>query len=283
MNNMNNSTAIFQYPLFYQLPLSLKILYSMVLIVLGIGYLFAMVQVYEVHSGRDGEPGLSVADIRIAYNGNPGASKLEAALKGPMNSMVSPEDKVKIISWVRSGSSQKQYDATIQPILSDNCYGCHDGSNPHMPNLTIYDNVKKLAAIDTGASVVSLVRVSHIHLFGLTFIFTILGIIFSHSYVKKPVLKCVVIAAPFVAIIMDIASWWLTKVSTPFAYVVMIGGALMALSFAYQWVVSMYQLWFFICPDGDVCQEIPGSEEVSEKTGVAAMSAPLVTAKSVVE
>ena len=257
---MKTTDTPFRYPLFYQLPPSLKILYTMVLIILGIGYLFSMIQVYEVHAGRDGAPGLSVDDIRIAYSGNPHSSRIEAALQGPMSSMASAADKGTIISWARKGSDTNAYETTIKPILTAQCYGCHDGSNPNLPNLTSYDNVQKVSVIDTGVSTVSLVRVSHIHLFGLCFIFFVLGIIFTHSYVKRQVLKCIVIAAPFVAIILDIASWWLTKVSTPFAYMVMFGGALMAFSFAYQWTVSMYQLWLFRCPDGEVCQEVPRAE-----------------------
>ena len=52
---------------------------------------------------------------------------------------------------------------------------------------------------------------------------------------------------------LDIASWWLTKVSTGFAYVVMIGGVLMGLSFAFQWLVSFYQILFFKCPPDESC------------------------------
>lgn len=251
---MRSVSTEYRYPLFSQLPPSLKTLYSMVLVVMGIGYVFAMIQIYEVHSERDGLPGLSIEDIRIAYRGNPGNSKLEAALNGPMRNIVTPDNREIIITWVRNGSPKPEYDTAIQNIFSTQCIGCHDGKNPHIPVLTTYDDVKRLSAIDTGVSIGTLVRVSHIHLFGLTFIFFIMGIIFSHSYVKRWELKCAVIAIPFIAIIVDIASWWLTKVSTEFAYVVFIGGGLMGASFAYQWIVSMYQIWFFKCANGETCR-----------------------------
>ena len=48
----------------------------------------------------------------------------------------------------------------------------------------------------TGANVFTLVRVSHIHLFGVTFIFFIVGLIFSHAYVRPVWLKCTVVALP---------------------------------------------------------------------------------------
>lgn len=248
-----NSYSRFSYPTFDQLPQALKVLYTMVLLILGLGYIFAMIQIYEVHSGRDGRPGLSVEDIRIAYSGNKTDTRLEAALKGPMAGMLPGEERAQIIAWVRDGGKEDAFGQTVQPILQNRCLGCHNGSNPHIPSLTSYQEVKNLAQLDTGMSIGTLVRVSHIHLFGLTFIFAFTGLIFSHAYVRRKYLKSIAVAMPFVAIFLDIMSWWLTKVSTPFAYVVFIGGGLMGLSFAYQWFISMYQLWFFKCPDDSVC------------------------------
>ena len=99
---------------------------------------------------------------------------------------------------------------------------CHDGSNPHLPNLIGYDNLKKVTERDTGADVFTLVRVSHIHLFGLTFIFFITGMMFSHAYVRPVWLKCTVVALPFAAIVMDVSAWYLTKLFHPFAWAVML-------------------------------------------------------------
>ena len=52
-----------------ELPLSTRTLYTATLIVLGIGYLFAMIQIYEVDAGRDGKPGLSADDITEGLTG----------------------------------------------------------------------------------------------------------------------------------------------------------------------------------------------------------------------
>jgi hypothetical protein len=235
----------FRYPLFGDLPLALKALYLNILLILGVGYVFAMIQIYVVHAGRDGKPGLSVEDIKIAYSGSKSDTRLEAALKGPMSGMLPDEDRAVIIHWVRSGGSEADYQARVDPILRVRCRSCHNGSSPHIPTLMSYAEVKALAQLDTGVSIGTLVRVSHIHLFGLTFIFGFLGLIFSHAYVRSQALKVVMVCVPFAAIFLDIASWWLTKVSTGFAYVVMIGGGLMGLSFAFQWLVSFYQICFF--------------------------------------
>ena len=106
----------------------------------------------------------------------------------------------------------------------------------------------KLTETDTGAGIATLVRVSHIHLFGLTFLFFIVGLMFSHAYVRPVWLKCAIVGLPFVAIVLDVSSWYFTKLYHPFAYVVMLGGALMATCFAFMWLVTMYQLWFTAPP-----------------------------------
>ncbi len=230
-------------------PPSLRVLFTGALIVLGIAYMFAMIQTYVSHAARDGSPGLSVQDLIIAYSGSKEDTRLEAALKGPMSEMVEPEDAARITLWIHDGADQTAYEETIQPIVENNCIACHDGSNPHIPNLTKFDVLQELTAADTGVSVYTLVRVSHIHLFGITFIFFIMGFVFSHALIRPTWLKCAVIGIPFLAIVLDIMSWYLTKINPAFAWVVYLGGIGMALSFAFMWVTSMYQMWFMKPPE----------------------------------
>jgi hypothetical protein len=227
-----------------EFPLSMRTLFTGTLLVLGLAYLFAMLHLYNSHSGRDGKAGMSVDDIAIAYSGSDDSTKLEAALMGPMSGMLSTNERGAVVGWVRRGLDEKEYENQIQPLFEQRCLACHDGSNPHIPDVGDYEDVAKLAEVDTGMDIFTLIRVSHIHLFGITFIFFIMGLIFSHAFVRPVWFKSLIVALPFVAIIIDVLSWYVTKVFPPFAYVVILGGGLMGLSFAFQWVVSMYQIWF---------------------------------------
>ena len=94
----------------------------------------------------------------------------------------------------------------------------------------------------------SMVRVSHVHLLGITFMFFIMGTIFSHAYLRPVWLKCVIIGIPFVSILCDILSWYLTKVFAGFAYIVVSCGALMGMSFGAMVVISLLQMWFLAPP-----------------------------------
>lgn len=237
-------------PHFSLLPLGVRATYTATLIVLGVGYLFAMIHIFASHAGRDGNPSLSVNDLVIAYSGSTSDTRLEAALKGPMASMLPPTEREKIIAWVRRGGDNKDYiESTIQTIIEKRCANCHDGSNPHIINLIGFENLTRTVDVDTGMDIFTLIRVSHIHLFGITFIFYIVSSIFCHAYVRPLWLKCVIILVPFLAILADIASWYLTKIFQPFAWVVMISGVFMGVSFAIELTISIYQMWFYNLPE----------------------------------
>ena len=234
---------------FQELPLSIRVLYTAALLVLGLGYLFALIYVWASDAGRDGDASsLSVQDIEIAYGGSKKGSRLEAALKGPMSGMLPPSEISEIIAWVRRGSNESEYEKDIKPIMEKRCMLCHDGSNPHLPNLKGYENLHKTTALDTGTDLFTLVRVSHIHLFGLTFIFFIVGLIFSHAFIRPVWFKCTVMALPFVTIGIDVCSWYLTKLVPIFAWAVLVSGGVMALCFAFMWTISLYQMWFYTLP-----------------------------------
>ncbi len=239
-----------RYVHFQFLPMSLRVLFTMVLLVFGLGYLMAMVQVWESHAGKDGNPMISGKDLMISYSGNPEGTKLESALRGPMADMLPAEKKTIVFNWLHNKAPKEEFDAKINPILQEHCVACHNpGANPHLPDLTKYEGgVSKVAAADTGMNIATLVRVSHIHLFSITFIFFIVGFIFSHAYVRPTWMKCVLIATPFVVLITDVASWYLTKVWSGFAWVVIISGAFMGMSFAAMWLISMYQMWIYKVP-----------------------------------
>jgi hypothetical protein len=246
---MNEKPIHRLYRHFQELPISMRTLFTGALLVLGLGYIFAMLYIFAAHSAADGRPGLSVDDIKITYSGSKETTPLEKALRGPMSGMLPQKDLATMLDWIRSGADKKAYNAGIESIVSDNCLACHDGSNPHLSNLDGFENISVVVAQDTGADLFTLVRVSHIHLFGLTFIFFIVGFIFSHAYLRPVWLKSVIIMTPFLGVTCDVLAWYVTKVYPPFAWVVLIAGGANGVSFAVMWVISIYQMWFYRVPE----------------------------------
>src|SRR5271169_3397739 len=126
------------YRHYSELPYSMRVLFTCVLLILGMGYLFALLNVYFTYAGRAGGNPLmlSYEDIVVGYSGNGKASVLESALSGPMSSMLPPDERATLLSWVRNGAAQSAYDSSVKPIINKRCLTCHDGRNPHLPTLS---------------------------------------------------------------------------------------------------------------------------------------------------
>jgi hypothetical protein len=231
---------------FSELPSSTRALYTAVLLILGLAYAFGSIYLFHTYAGRaGGSPRvLTYDDIVVGYAGSGSTSRLESALKGPMRAMLPAEEVGPILAWVHAGADRGAYESGVRPTFEQRCMSCHDGSNPHLANFTDFPTLKKLTERDTGTGIFTLVRVSHIHLFGLTMVFFILGTIFSHARLRREWLKSAVIVTPFAALVVDIGAWYLTKLYQPFAWLIIAGGGMMALAFAFMWIVSMRQMWW---------------------------------------
>lgn len=232
------------YRRFSDCSVSEKLLQTLFICLIGIGYLFAMLLIFESVASLDSKPGLSAEDIVIKYSGNREGTRLESALDGVMSGYRSDAESETIVSWIYAGAPEARFNEEVMPILSQRCVGCHS-SGSGLAELTGYDKVMELVVMDTGESLATLARVSHIHLFGTGILFYLLGRIFILTEMK-PWLKRTVVVIPFAAIAMDIGSWWFTRYAAGFfAYTVIAGGALMGLSFAFQTCASLYQMWFY--------------------------------------
>lgn len=226
-----------------------RLLYTAFLFLVGAGYLMALIYLYTNFQGIDGKPGLSVEDVAENYYGNRSGTRLEAALRGPMASFVSFDQRHEVVAWLKSGAERDTYEKTIKPIFEQQCLSCHGdakmGMGGHMGGvvLTDYAAVRKVANVDMGVSLHTLMRVSHIHLFGIGLILLSVGMIF-RRVMMRGWLKATLILLPFFAVFIDIAAWFLTKWDPMYAYTVVLAGALMGVSLTVQILISLYQMWW---------------------------------------
>lgn len=228
-----------------ELSLPIKALFTGYLLAIGLGLLMAGVQIMLTHGMADGKFGLSVDDIVYSYHGNhdgENASKLEAKLNGSMKENAPPEARLAMIKWARAGAPESEWETTIKPLVMENCDACH-ANIPGLSNIADKEVMLKMVAVDHGASIASLTRVSHIHLFGISFIFFFVGWIFTFATGFSTLSKAVLIATPFAFLILDILAWWLTKLEPSFAWVVMIGGFGYSVASTIMVFSSLYQMW----------------------------------------
>ena len=202
-------------------------------------------KVLFTHGMADGKFGLSVDDIVYSYYGDRSGTLFENKLNGSMKDNAGDEDRFRIIQWVRDGADEAAFKSQgINALFEQNCLGCHSSeAEMGLTDFSQFSNIKKVTEADTGATFSSLTRVSHIHLFGISFIFFFVGLIFVMTKHVPILLKAAAIAMPFLSQVLDIASWWLTKFEPMVAWLVIIGGGGMALAFGFMWAVSMYEMW----------------------------------------
>lgn len=224
------------------LPADLRVLLSSFLILIGIGYLSAMFLLFLVDVDPHRKEGMGlVPGIEMKYRGG-SITRLETALRGTMADNLAPDERRQILNWIRTGATEPEY-GKVKPIFENNCVACHRAqSGLPIPPLTTYEEVRKLTQVGAPPGFASLARVSHVHLFGISIIFLLTGAIFSLS--ATPLwLRVLLVSIPYAAILADIGSWWITRWEPLFAWVVVIGGAVMGVALAGQILISLWDMW----------------------------------------
>jgi hypothetical protein len=223
-----------------KLPLAYRVLFTAFLLTIGLGLCMAGAQIMLTHGMADGKAGLSMDDIVYSYYGNRSGSKMEAALTGKMKSKAPADVNFTLIEWVRNDAPPEQWDK-IAPLLEKHCASCHDAESG-LPEVAKKEVAISLAEVDHGASITSLTRVSHIHLFGISFIFLFVGWIFGMAEFNQR-WKLILISTPFAFLVLDIASWWLTKFWPGCAWFTMIGGLGYSVAAMVMFAASFAQMW----------------------------------------
>jgi hypothetical protein len=233
---------------FYTKTVSEKLLYTSFLLLVGLGYLMAISYLYITHENNDGKPGLSLEDVASSYYGNRSGTRLEAAIRGPMAGFIDPNDRTLIVAWLKDGGEEDHYEHEIKPILQKTCLNCHIASSGmNLPDFSTYQGLHKVSQVDTGMSMASLLKLSHIHLLGISMLLFIIGWIFIQSEINVWFKRALVVS-PMLAVFVDVASWFLTKWDSHYAIIVIVAGGILGLSMALQILISLYQIWFLKRP-----------------------------------
>lgn len=217
-----------------------RVLFTGFMLVIGLGLCMAGAQIMLTHGMADGKVGLSMNDIVYSYYGNRSGSKMESSLTGKMKDKAPEEVKFIMIQWVRDEAPAAEWEK-VGPLFEKHCANCHD-SESGLPEVAKLEVAKSLAEVDHGASIASLTRVSHIHLFGISFIFLFVGWIFGMAEFNQT-WKLILISTPFAFLVLDVASWWLTKFWPGCAWITMIGGLGYSLAAVVMFATSFAQMW----------------------------------------
>ena len=226
-----------------ELPLPFRALFTSFLILIGSAYLMALSYMFLAIIEPHEKMGMGlVQGIEMKYHGDPTSSRLESALRGPMAGNIGQPDRDRVLEWVHNGALESDY-PKVKPIFDSSCIACHSAqSGLPIPPLDSYAAVQKVAQTDRGPTITDLARVSHVHLFGISIFFLLTGAIFALSRIATWI-RVTVVVLPYVSIIADIGSWWLTHFFAVFGIVVVIGGVVMAVALAAQILISLWEMW----------------------------------------
>lgn len=179
------------YPHLKDFDIPVKVLFTGYLCTVGVGYFFALIQILFTHGMADGKFGLSVDDIVYSYYGNRSGTVLETKLNGSMKENATDQQRFVIMQWIRDGAELSDYQSTgVKKVIESRCVMCHNEAATAIPDFTKFELLKELTTEDQGATFASLTRVSHIHLFGISFIFMFVGLIFSFAETSTTKYKC---------------------------------------------------------------------------------------------
>src|SRR5881409_1360035 len=188
-----------------QLPRVVRLVLTYSILVLAAGYLIALFNLYVTYSLTDGQPGLTVSDLKRAFYGNRDNTRLAAKIHGGSMEQFLPRpgDKEKILSWIQDGASKEKYEAVTKPIFMQNCVRCHSPEGlQHFRPLTDYEEVMTVVQIDRGEPVGLWARVAHTHIQSIALIFFVLGLVFSFTSVGNG-LKYFTVSVPFLSLPLD--------------------------------------------------------------------------------
>ncbi|MGH7145323.1 MAG: hypothetical protein ACREJ2_14520 [Planctomycetota bacterium] len=231
---------------------------SLFVVLLGFGYVtgFLYILMTTVPEGKSPDPAQMPHWIALKYHGSDTPLLLQMiGTGGKMRKYLADPatNEKKIADWYAGGMKEAGFKA-IQPIFSTvgpenkSCLSCHvrmldNGDSGEMASAPLenYNDVK--AEMRTGGmSFTDLAKFSHFHLIGMALMAIGFTWVWLKTAIREP-WRGIFLVLPFAGIVCDIGGWWLTKLTAPGAYVVLLGGALYGIASLVLTLGPLIDMW----------------------------------------
>jgi len=175
-------------------------------------------------------------------------SLLISAMKGSMYQYVAEDSDIDLVAqWITEGAKNDGFfKEEVMYIISEDCQKCHSrnaqmsGAITSMP-FSSYDDI--LQYTEGGYSWTKMAKSAHIHLFGIAVFLVLVSMIMAYSSYAAWI-KTLLISAGWIALWLDIASWWLAKFFSDFAYVISVAGSVEIGAVCAMSGLCLLNLWF---------------------------------------
>ncbi|PCJ21545.1 MAG: hypothetical protein COB02_02815 [Candidatus Cloacimonadota bacterium] len=227
-----------------QLEFSLKILISLVLICLCIGLIQGYLYLNLKSQNKDlKKTPLQQIEKRFYV---PKISILEYKIKGSMRKYLETEEEYNLVyQWIKKKGNDQFYTEKVAVIIEESCIDCHSpDEKASFADFTDYQTLKSTTIFSYKPYLISMLRKAHPHMLMIPFIFLPLSLLIYFTPLASGK-KSLLINAPFIFILIDINSWFLTIFNKNFSIFILIGGGLQALIFFINLFICFYYLWIY--------------------------------------
>ncbi len=257
------------------MPVGGRVMLTGFLIILGAGYLTAVLNIYHRHQLADGVEGMSIDDIRAVYSGleiregKPIPSRMLTMIGTEMRQYFRSDADFDVLAgWLKKGGREPELDdgegkRTPRRVMIRSCLRCHAQTaeteisqrSPFGPDEwdVDYAALSKFVSPTTTApgdttrappqyDIPRLVLVSHMHMLSIPIFTLIVGLLFMKARFP-PALRGVLTPLPMIALLFDFGGWWLARLAEGFVYGIAAAGAVFGLVFGLQLFVVLVDLW----------------------------------------
>jgi hypothetical protein len=234
-----------------QLNVPLRLSVACFVLILAGGYAAALAYMVHHYSGKDERAGLSMEDLAGSYHGVSQESPLRRSLQGEHGrSYAGEEERGFLLQWLANDRDQisEDYDhldlgdQAPAEILDRNCVSCHarnptdaaaaQGIGERVP-LEFWDDIAKVAYSRKLHPVPTHILLVSTHTHALTLALLTLAsslLVWCTSWPGR--LRDALILLAWIALVLDLGSWWLARFDPRWVYAIVVGGALYGIAYA---------------------------------------------------
>ena len=243
------------------LDLPRKLLLTSLLAVLSAGFVVSDIYVLHTLTAAGGAAGLSLDSITNTFHGDRTTTPLKRKALGAMKRYFSAfedatrltaaeeADLARVVAWSDAGAPEAEYAGAVRPVLQRHgCLDCHAAGATTIGNkkdspLDTYPALARFTRPDEGIPFGRLLLLSHIHLFGMCFIFLLTGAAVAATRFSSAARAALMAAGP-AAVLLTVGGWWLVKYGGgEWSVLVAAAGVVMAVAFAASVLAALYDLW----------------------------------------
>ncbi|MFN0058740.1 MAG: hypothetical protein ACKVX7_09825 [Planctomycetota bacterium] len=227
----------------------------LVLVLLG-GLAASGAHLYQHYQNRDELAGLTMDDLRGAYHGVDRRAPLLTALEAGHPEGLPTADRDVLTRWLNGARISEDYDsidlgdAAPVEIVARNCLSCHtrrvieSGATNTRLALDSFDDVKRVAFSRVIRPTDTKVLVASAHAHTISMATLSLVVAFLMWCTRWPTrVRSATIGVTGVALLLDLASWWLAREAAGFVWLVVLGGLAYSITTALMLVAVLAEMW----------------------------------------